>query len=1001
MMKRTILFLALITFFPFYSISQGCLPDGITFTSQEQIDSFPSDYPGCTEIEGDVTITGNDIINLDSLYPIVSIENGLSIVECDKLSSISGLSNLQNLYDLEINKANSLKSLSGLEGINSVNYCSIVYTDSLSSLNGLDNLRNINDRFALYQNNSLVDISALANLDTISRAFIAFNHRLKNLNDLQNVKYCYGDLHIEQNDSLVDAIFNNLVYSGDLRIDNNAMLENISFPNLISVSQDLTIIDNPQLSDLGNFSVLNSVPFLNVSGNTNLNNINAISDNNCVIKGIRIVGNDNLLSIIGFNNTGTINRLTIGDNMSLQSVSGFNFADTISDFEISGNNSLTDILGFNNLIYVGNSIEVENNASLVNLSVFPLLYKIGGSLILLDNNMLSTITKFNSLERIGGHFDIKSCNSLLNFDAFNQLSFIGGDMNFENNGSLTNFVGLENISKANGDLIILNNNSLINMNGLGSLTLIEGRFQVVDNDSLINLEGLENLEKVNRSISISNSISLVSLKGLNTLSAVNFGVLISNCDELINFSGLENLTTINGMLFVWNNSKLRNFEGLDKLFKVSDRFDIYGNPSLVNFTGLKKLYSVGKIHINNNENLQNLGGFEKLVYVTNAMIIIDNSSIKNLNGIENINQIFVRVRISGNDSLVSLEGLENAELPMDIQIYSNPFLSFCNTGSICDFLSENPSIYISCHGNAPGCMDRDEITEACALAGNYDPLVFPLRSTMPHWNVLNLDVSLPNEALTQSYFYGYDTIFCGHEYSKLQFYELGMGAYFRSDHKQAFYRTDVNCTGKEYLLYDYSLSIGDSVVVGWNSWNNEETKDTAIFVLNRIDTVNQFGENRRRFHMEFAESNQSFTGSLKWVEGIGSEVHPFYPFALLDEELMHDYTLLCFDSAGTQFYQSPFWNTCDTNYTPVEEMGLANSILISPNPFQTQLTIDSPNEKILQIKVYSITGKLVKDIAPANNQAVILTLNQDIPQGIYLVQIFTENKMVQRKIMKL
>ncbi len=47
--------------------SQPCLPEGITFTTQEQIDNFQTNYPGCTEIEGDVIIGGNNISNLDGL----------------------------------------------------------------------------------------------------------------------------------------------------------------------------------------------------------------------------------------------------------------------------------------------------------------------------------------------------------------------------------------------------------------------------------------------------------------------------------------------------------------------------------------------------------------------------------------------------------------------------------------------------------------------------------------------------------------------------------------------------------------------------------------------------------------------------------------------------------------------------------------------------------------------------------------------------------------------
>lgn len=47
--------------------SQACLPQGITFSTQEQIDNFQTNYPDCTEIEGDVIIEGDEITNLDGL----------------------------------------------------------------------------------------------------------------------------------------------------------------------------------------------------------------------------------------------------------------------------------------------------------------------------------------------------------------------------------------------------------------------------------------------------------------------------------------------------------------------------------------------------------------------------------------------------------------------------------------------------------------------------------------------------------------------------------------------------------------------------------------------------------------------------------------------------------------------------------------------------------------------------------------------------------------------
>ncbi len=59
--------------FTIHSFSQPCLPSGITFSTQEEIDNFQSNYPYCTEIEGDVIIEGNDVTNLYGLSVLTAI----------------------------------------------------------------------------------------------------------------------------------------------------------------------------------------------------------------------------------------------------------------------------------------------------------------------------------------------------------------------------------------------------------------------------------------------------------------------------------------------------------------------------------------------------------------------------------------------------------------------------------------------------------------------------------------------------------------------------------------------------------------------------------------------------------------------------------------------------------------------------------------------------------------------------------------------------------------
>ncbi|MBK6273625.1 MAG: hypothetical protein IPF58_02550 [Saprospirales bacterium] len=52
--------------------ASNCIPSGtaVTLTRQSEVDSFPINYPGCDVIEGGLTISGNDIVNLNGLIEL-------------------------------------------------------------------------------------------------------------------------------------------------------------------------------------------------------------------------------------------------------------------------------------------------------------------------------------------------------------------------------------------------------------------------------------------------------------------------------------------------------------------------------------------------------------------------------------------------------------------------------------------------------------------------------------------------------------------------------------------------------------------------------------------------------------------------------------------------------------------------------------------------------------------------------------------------------------------
>ncbi len=96
-MKSLALIIFLLIFCQITVSSHPCLPDGIVFTTQAQIDSFQINYPNCTEIEGDVKIDGDDITNLNGLNVLTAIGGYLWFKGNVVLTNFTGLDNVTSI----------------------------------------------------------------------------------------------------------------------------------------------------------------------------------------------------------------------------------------------------------------------------------------------------------------------------------------------------------------------------------------------------------------------------------------------------------------------------------------------------------------------------------------------------------------------------------------------------------------------------------------------------------------------------------------------------------------------------------------------------------------------------------------------------------------------------------------------------------------------------------------------------------------------------------------
>lgn len=243
-MKQYFIILIIILVGQIEGISQSCIPNGIIFETQTQIDSFQINYPNCTEIEGDVMIgesVSGDITNLNGLSQLEAIDGFLGIINNSALQNLNGLNNLKRIGV-------------GIE---------LVDNSSLINLEGLDSLQRIDGYFIVHINNNLQNLYGIDALDSVYGEFKVYdNDRIQNLEGAESLQYVGGMFYIGFNDSLQNLSgLNNLNTLGnDLRVNYNPAITNLNgLENLKSAGRHLIIGHNPLLEDISALIGLQSI----------------------------------------------------------------------------------------------------------------------------------------------------------------------------------------------------------------------------------------------------------------------------------------------------------------------------------------------------------------------------------------------------------------------------------------------------------------------------------------------------------------------------------------------------------------------------------------------------------------------------------------------------------------------------------------------------------------------------------------------------------------------
>ncbi|MCC6817881.1 MAG: hypothetical protein IT245_03190, partial [Bacteroidia bacterium] len=485
----------------------------------------PTNYPGCTEIGGDVFIKGNDIINLMALNSITHIKGHLRILDNPLLGNLDGLNNLTFV--------DGLFSISNNAALNSIEH--------------LLSLQKVGNSFGLSKNNNLTSLHGLENLRETGSFGFSSCYKILNLSGLENLEIA---LDIGFYDTYLTTLngLNSLKKVNQIELNLNTKLKSISSINLLDSVHYIRIKDNPELESINGFNNLKKVSnFLSIVNNDKLVNFIGF-ENLSSIKDLLIGYNPALNSFVGFDNLSLVTGLfLINNNKSLKNLEGLIKLRNINgEMRIIENDSIVNLMGGSSL-EVANHIAIIKNPRLISTQGFPNLVKINTALNIGDNQRLQNCNGFNSLKSIdAGYMNIYENPNLLNLDGFPSLISIGGKLQISKNNRLASISGFNNLhdigfapnDAANQVLYISENPELLAINGFKNLSKCN-YLSISTNAVLDEINGFEKLNWVSE-LGISGNHNLKEIKTFVNVNNNVRKIWLSN-SSMENISGLRNL----------------------------------------------------------------------------------------------------------------------------------------------------------------------------------------------------------------------------------------------------------------------------------------------------------------------------------------------------------------------------------------------------------------------------------------------------------------------------
>jgi len=210
----------------------------------------------------------------------------------------------------------------------------------------------------------------------------------------------------------------------------------------------------------------------------------------------------------------------------------------------------------------------------------------------------------------------------------------------------------------------------------------------------------------------------------------------------------------------------------------------------------------------------------------------------------------------------------------------------------------------------------------------------------------------------------------------------GTGRYFRSNANQVYEWID----DSDYLLYDFSLNVGDTFIVQeTNDWP-EATK----LVVTAVDSITLLDQSKRKRLVLECENG---VGEHVWVEGMG-DLRGLLSVKLSCALDVNE-NLLCFSFDEEVLYQDPDEGECWLT-TSTEDLKPEN-LALYPNPASDRIFISGErSNRPMEYTIYSSVGINMRAGKTTDGSISV----SGLPQGVYLIEWLQEDKRATGRFVK-